>query len=54
MTIGRPLIMKALVRFAWLLPLFCLSSCVKENFEDVQIEVELPEPPVVVRLDGLL
>jgi len=43
--------MKALVRFAWLLPLFCLSSCVKENFEDVQIEVELPEPPVVYVVD---
>jgi hypothetical protein len=43
--------MKSLVRFAWLLPLFCLSSCVKENFEDVQIEVELPEPPVVYVVD---
>lgn len=51
MSIGRPLIMKSLVRFAWLLPLFCLSSCVKENFEDVQIEVELPEPPVVYVVD---
>ena len=43
--------MNSLVRFAWLLPLFCLSSCVKENFEDVQIEVELPEPPVVYVVD---
>lgn len=51
MTIGRPFIMNSLVRFSWLLPLFCLSSCVKENFEDVQIEVEFPEPPVVLVVD---
>ena len=43
--------MHLFVRSSFLIPLFCLSACVKENYEDVQIEVELPEPPVVYVVD---
>ena len=39
------------VRLILLLLVICLSACVKENFEDVQIEVELPEPPIVYVVD---
>ena len=39
------------IRLILLLLVVCLSACVKESFEDVQVEVELPEPPIVYVVD---